>query len=126
MGAVGGVLAASRSSRCAVRGAVPERSAALAMSHAVSVRLVKYGGDSTQPMGKGQRESHEWHAARGQRKGNTELRDVSGLKPHPIKTIGDVDFGHVHWAISGVGVNHLTQKPLKSSAKLHGLAGSQT
>jgi hypothetical protein len=53
-----------------------------------------------------------------------ELGQISQTEPDPHVGIRQVDLGHMHGPVSGVGVNDGVEEPVQGAAKLHGFRRS--
>jgi hypothetical protein len=53
-------------------------------------------------------------------KGNSERGDVSWGKVDPVKTIRNIDFNKVYWAVTRVSMYDILDDALEGPTKLHG------
>ncbi len=71
----------------------PAEVAAFTRSQAVSVRAVKKGGLSIQPMGKARGEGNERKPRGGVGQDDAQLGNVGGTEANTLETVRNVNFG---------------------------------
>ena len=61
----------------------------------------------------------------GRRKDDPEMRNVRRVQMDSVKTVGDVDFDDIRWAMTRIGIANALEKSMEGAAKLHGLGSSE-
>ena len=84
-------------------------------------RKIRRGLGPSHGEGKGQSDQGGFMRLIGD--GYCQFWNIGETEPDAVKSVGDVQFDKVHWAMARIAVHNLVQQPVEGATKLHGLRG---